>query len=214
MPIKLTGGPPEGNIILKSFARKYLAGSLDAAKAKMAIEMSDALAHEQLILDDIFRRTGLRFRYLGSIDRNDRELMRRILPIARGWVFSSSGSIRGALYFQFLTPDALPYLEDILAWAETEKSRVDREVLTQVLRLIVNSKTASRIWEVFQRLDPTDSDPLLLAKLAAIPSVADEVAVRITQFLHSAAKRIDSGELVRTFAGGPLQEYARVRHPR
>jgi hypothetical protein len=180
----------------------------------MAAEMSNVLAEEQMILEDIFRRTGLRFRKLGGIDRNDREVMQQILPIVKVWIASSSGPVRGALYFQFLTPAALPYLEDVLAWAAEEKSAVDREVLTQILRLIVTPKTAKRIWEVFQRLDPTGSDPLLLSKLVNAASVSDEVAERIMQFLNLAVARIDHGELVRTFARGPLQEYSRVRHPK
>jgi len=114
---------------------------------------------------------------------------------------------------QFLTPAALPYLEDILGWAETEQSPVNREVLTQVMRLIVTPKTAGRIWEVFHKLDPTDSDPMLLSKLAAATSTSEQAVGRILEFLRWAAERIDRGERVRTFAG-PLQEYSRVRNPK
>jgi hypothetical protein len=172
------------------------------------------VAEEQMVLDDIFRRTGHKFRHLGSIDRNDRQLIQRILPIAREWVVSSSGPIRGALYFEFLTPAAAPYLQDILSWVKTERSPVEREVLTQVLRLIVTRSTASEVWEVFRALDPTDSDPLLLSKLAGYPSVSDEVAERIFAYLRSVEERIRRGELVRGFARGPLHEYSRVKHPK
>lgn len=180
----------------------------------MAIELSEILAEEQRVLRDIFRRTGLEFRRLGGIDRNDTEVMELVLPIAREWIPSASERIRGALYMQFLTPVSVPYLEDILDWAETEKSPSSREILTQVLRLIASPTTASRIWEVFRTLDPTDSDPLLLAKLAGARSVSAEVVDRILRFLNSIAERIDRGDLVRTFASGPLEEYSRVRHPR
>src|ERR1039458_6409515 len=90
---------------------------------------------ESEILDDIYRRTGLRFRHLGSIDRNQLDVMRRILPIVREWANSGPEEIRGALYFSFLTPAALPYLDDILIWAQKERAPVAREVLTQVMRL-------------------------------------------------------------------------------
>ena len=52
-------------------------------------------SEERLILDDIFKRTGKRFRHLAGIDRNDVEVMRTILPIAREWIPCTSGKIRG-----------------------------------------------------------------------------------------------------------------------
>jgi hypothetical protein len=168
---------------------------------------------ESEILDDIYRRTGLRFRHLGSIDRNQLDVMRRILPIVREWANSGPEEIRGALYFSFLTPAALPYLDDILIWAQKERAPVAREVLTQVMRLAVTPKTGRRIWEVYKGLDPTDSEALLLSKLAGVDSVSGEVIERIVRFLKSVEKRTENGELVRTFAMGPLGAYSKVRHP-
>lgn len=140
--------------------------------------------------------------------------MEKILPIAREWINSGPEQLSGALYFQFLTPAALPYLDDVLTWAKTERSPVEREVLTQVIRLIVTPKTASQIWEVYKGLDPTDSDPMLLSKLAGAASVSDQVVERILKFLRSVTERTDGGERVRSFALGPLQVYSRVRHPK
>jgi len=174
----------------------------------------ERLSQERMVLDDIHRRTGLKFHHLASIDRNQVEVMDRILPIIKEWINTGPEEIREALYFSFLTPAALPYLDDTLAWAQRERSSVSREVLTQVMRLIVTPKTASRIWEVYKGLAPTDSDPMLFSKLAAAASVSDQVVERILEFLRSVTRRIDHGERVRGFALGPLQEYSRVRHPK
>src|SRR5271166_872459 len=178
----------------------------------MPISAADRLADERLVLDDIFRHTGLRFRHLASIDRNDRSLIARILPIAKEWIDSGSTRITGGLYTQFMTPLSLPYLDDVLRWASKETDPVDREILTQILRLLVTPRTARRIWEVFRGLAPTQSDPLLLAKLAKSPSVRDEVVIPILEYLRSASQRIDRGERIRTFGMGVLREYSRVRH--
>jgi len=168
-----------------------------------------------MVCDDIFRRTGLRFQSVASIARNDRDVIERILPIAREWVLSSSGGLRRALLFHaFLTPHALPYLDDVLEWSTTPASKFERELFTQILRVLVTSKTARRIWTTFQKLEPTDSDPLLLTRLARVASISDEVVEPILKFLGSTAERIAQGELVRTFATGPLSEYVKVRHPR
>jgi len=175
---------------------------------------SDVLNEEQMVLEDIFRRTGLRFRYLASIDRNDRALMQRILPIAREWVASASKEMQRDLYMQFLTPFALPYLEDIVQWAPSVTTRVDKELFTQILRVLVTSKTARRIWAVFRTLERTGLDFMLLARLARVASVSDEVVEHILEFLRSVAERIEHGELVRTFAMSALQEYSRLRHPK
>jgi hypothetical protein len=180
----------------------------------MSIGAADRLADERMVLDDIFRRTGLRFRHLASIDRNDHSLIVRILPIAKEWVDSASTRITGGLYAQFMTPLSLPYLEDVLRWASKETDPVDREILTQILRLLVTSRTARRIWEVFRGLAPTQSDPLLLAKLAKSRSVSDEVVIPILEYLRSASERIDRGERIRMFGMGVLGEYSRVRHPK
>jgi len=171
----------------------------------------ERLRQESLILDDIQRRTGLGFKHLASIDRNQVDIMAKILPIVKEWIYSGPKEIRGALYFEFLTLAALPHLEDILAWARTEQTPLDREVLTQVMKVLVNPKTAKRIWQVYQELDPTDSEPLLLTRLVRVASIANPVADRIVDFLKSTTDHI---ELKSTLPKSALQEYSRVRHPK
>jgi hypothetical protein len=146
----------------------------------------DALTHEQMVLDDIFRRTGLRFPHLASIDRNDREVVQAIFPVVKEWVTRvPSSNLRSALYMQFLTPHAAPYLDDIIEWASTVNSKVDRDLFTQILRALVTPKTAKRIWNQCGTLDPTDAlASRLFARLSRMTGTAGEVIPRILDALR------------------------------
>ena len=170
---------------------------------------------EQTILDDIFNRTGLRFRYLASIDRTDREVMQKILPVVKEWVPRVPSNMRAALYIQFSTSYASPYLDDVILWASRAQSESEKDLFTQILRVLVTPKTAKRIWDQCGRLDPTDAlTSRLFARLSRMASTSSEVIPRIVDALRSFGERICQGEKIRTFALGPLLDYSRLSDER
>lgn len=175
--------------------------------------LQGVLMDEQTVLDDIFHHTGLRFPHLASIDRNDREVVQKILPVVKEWVPRVPNSaLRSALYMQFLTPYAAPYLNDVIEWASNVNSRVEGDLFTQILCILATPETAKRIWNQCGILDPTDAlVARLFTTLSRMPSVSSEVVSRILDALRNFGERVSRGEQIRTFGMGPLEDYSRLR---
>lgn len=166
------------------------------------------------MLEDIHRRTGLRFRQLGSIDRNDRAVIERVLPIAREWVPLVGADVKSGLYFLFLSRFAAPYIDDISLWARSAADKRDRDLLAQILNVLISPKTAERIWELFRTLEPNDFDPLLLATFARMPKTTEQALARIMDDLRSFGDRIARGDHIRSFNTAAFTVYSRLKDSR
>ncbi|HKA02467.1 MAG TPA: hypothetical protein VKE70_38415, partial [Candidatus Solibacter sp.] len=84
--------------------------------------MNEASSVEKQVLEDVAAQTGRSFRLLGSIDTRDRETAAAVLPVLVAWVdrLWQDSNHRRAIYSNFHTPHAYPFLLELLKWFERE----------------------------------------------------------------------------------------------
>jgi hypothetical protein len=178
----------------------------------MPSDYPQAHPDEVPILRDIEKRTGLVFNHVQNIAAADDEALSLILPIASEWIPLTAQPMRFVLYFLFKSKCAVPYLEQILQWRESETDELSIQGLTQALSILVTPSTARQIWDRFRVLTPDGLEVMLIVKLLDT-NIGDEVFDdRISIFLNQTAARIERGDPVKTFAYGYLEFYAKVRH--
>ncbi len=159
---------------------------------------------EKSILSDIETRTGLAFRRVQAIPTQDERTASLILPILKNWVgVLKEANYRHTIYYVFGTPFAAPYMDDLIAWWQTETDELASGCLTHVIALVAQPQHAERLWKLCQELPPRPFHYLLLAKLATFASVQDEVKNTLVEALYA-----------RAFEPGDLEAIARVDDPR
>lgn len=146
----------------------------------------EPLELEQVIMDDVARRTGLRFRQLAGIPTKDAGVARLVLPVLKEWPDRVPfGNIRCAIYMVFGTTFAHDYFDDIVRWWKQETDDLDLSFLTQVVGIVMRPSDAQLVLHLTRTLPTGGMECLLWSKLAAFPSVAEEARLELVKRLQS-----------------------------
>jgi len=141
---------------------------------------------EQVIMDDVARRTGLRFRQLGGIPTKDAGVARLVLPVLKEWPDRVPfGNTRCAIYMVFGTTFAHDYFDDIVRWWKQETDKLILSFLTQVVGIVMRSSDAQLVLGLTRTLPTGGMECLLWSKLAAFPAVAEEAKLELLNRLQS-----------------------------
>lgn len=157
----------------------------------------EPLQWEQVILDDIAHRTGLRFRRLGGIPTKDANVANLILPVLKEWPEKiSNGNIRCAIYMVFGTKFAHEYFGDIVRWWKQETDHSILRWLTQVVGIVMRPSDGQLVLSLTRTLPTGGMECLLLSKLAAFPSVAEEAKLELVKRLQSPSVTLGNLNLI------------------
>ena len=151
-----------------------------------SISTERVIAEEQALLSDVWQQTGLRFRHIGGISTHDDKIAEVVLPILARWVdFLLESGVRAEVYSRFDTRAARQFLGEILAWWRKEEDLMSKDVLVQVLEVLVTKSNATQIWKSFLDMNCPRVRLTLLRKLAEQPEISGEVRATILYQLQT-----------------------------
>ena len=132
------------------------------------------------------RIPGCRFSGLEQIDTGNPFYMHDVLKVLRKWLSEIKDQrTREPLLFMFNTRHAHPFIEDVIRWWTDEEIRLGRDILSQALCLIVDSKHAEAVWRVLRERRTDIGQYDLASKLAELPPTLREVRKYLAEVVES-----------------------------
>lgn len=146
------------------------------------LKVPQAGYEEKLVLADVQQKTGLAFRRLGCIDKNNPAVANAVLPVLELWI-ERVPELRGTIFLLFATPHAAKWANLLIRYWETERDPINSMILTSCLCETLQPTQAARVFDLVSQRPPDSNSFRLLAKLAEFASVERQVKDHLVKVL-------------------------------
>ena len=180
-----------------------IAGGLERARKEGRIEIVENLEEEALLVEDIYKRTGVKYQRVQGIPTDDEGVSRTVLPILAEWLQAGCRpGGRHGIYACFANGHARPYVNLLLELLEKEEPvGYGVDVLMQLLARIAKDSDVPKLWNAMRSKKPSAEWYAAAATLSNRKTAPAEIVVELRRHL-------DAGLPV------PVQLIARSRSPR
>lgn len=181
-----------------------IAGGIERARKEGRSEVVENLEEEARIVEDIYRRTGVRYQRVQGIPTDDEGVSRAVLPILAEWLEAGCREdVRAGIYVCFANGHAKPFFDFFLEMLSREEAAGHGvDALMGLLAHIAKDSDVPEVWQAIRPKKPSGAWYEVAAVLSNRKTAPAEIATELR-------RQLDEGLPV-----GVVQLIAGSRSPR